>query len=211
MKRLMLILTITVIGFVLTVNAPANTIVTDGLLSYWSFDRTTITDNIIEDIWGENDATLVGNPIITDGHIKQGIELDGDWDYVKIPNVGNFGSKIGAYTFEVWFKTTYKEKMSAIYKVEEGHCIGDKSGFGLLINAMWDPINDTFETVEDRFVINDSVKKSRNCISRITTIHRPVSDGEWHHIVWTSREPTEEEAKELKINFGKTLRETVKR
>ena len=206
MKRLMLILTMTVIGFVVSVNSSANTIVTDKLVSYWSFDLTTITDNIVEDIWGENDATIMGNPTVTDGHIEQGLELDGNGDYVRIPNVGNFGSKIGAYTFEAWFKTTYKEKMSAIFKVEEPPCVGVKSGFGVIINAWWDPRTDKFETKEDMIAINDSViKKRTTCIHKITVIHRPVSDGKWHHIVFTSRKPTEEEVKEIKRNFGKTL------
>ncbi len=44
MKRLLLLLTFTVVGFMITINASAKTIVTDGLVSYWTFDRKTMYD-----------------------------------------------------------------------------------------------------------------------------------------------------------------------
>ncbi len=85
MKRLMLLFTFTVIGLMLTVNASAKTIVTDGLVSYWTFDRTTINNRTVEDVWGENDATIVGNPKVVRGYLKQGLALDGVGDYVSLP------------------------------------------------------------------------------------------------------------------------------
>ena len=101
MKRLLLLFTFTVLGWMITVNVSAKTIVTDGLVGYWTLDRHTINDRTVEDVWGENDATIVGNPKIVGGYLKQGLELDGVGDYVSLPNVGNFGSRIGPYTFMI--------------------------------------------------------------------------------------------------------------
>lgn len=205
MKQLTLLLTLILIGIILTINTFAKTIVTDGLVSYWSFDQHTINDGIVEDIWGENDARIIGNPQVAQGHIKEGLELDGDGDYVRLPNFGNFGMKTDTYTFELRFKTSYKENWSAIYKVQEPPCTGDFHGYGILINAWkgwalfkWDG---EFETKEDFMMILRTDKAIRNtCVSSNTTIIRPVTDGEWHHLVYTTRRPTKEELKEAKIN-----------
>lgn len=191
MKRLLFLLTLTVLGFMLTVNVYAKTIVTDGLVSYWTLDRTNIKDRTVEDVWGENDTTIVGNPKIVSGYLKQGLELDGLGDYISLPNVGNFGSRTGPYTFEAWFKTSNKKRWSAIYKVVEEPCARLNRGYGILINALW---THGIETEEDFIMFQRSLKKGDGgCGSSASTRHHPVSDGEWHHIAWTSRKSTQED------------------
>ncbi|MDE0637818.1 MAG: LamG domain-containing protein [Candidatus Poribacteria bacterium] len=197
MKRLMLLFTFTVIGFMLTVNASAKTIVTDGLVSYWTLDRHTINDKTVEDVWGENDATVVGNPKVVRGYLKQGLALDGVGDYVSLPNVGNFGSRIGPYTFEVWFKTSHKKRWSAIYKVNE--CGGNNNmGYGILINTTIKSGHTIYETKEDFLFTHYSTKSGNGCAGGAGGSEQPVSDGEWHHIVWTSRPPNQEELDKLR-------------
>ncbi|MDE0313860.1 MAG: LamG domain-containing protein [Candidatus Poribacteria bacterium] len=211
MKRLMLLLTFTVAGFMLTASASAKTIVTDGLVSYWTFDRTNIKDRTVEDVWGENDATIMGNPKIVDGYLKQGFELDGSEDYVSLPNVGNFGSQIGPYTFEAWFKTSHKESWSAIYKVNELPCAKRNRGYGILINAtrIRAPV-DIIETKEDFIFVQFSPKGEVGCTGSTFRRNHTVSDGEWHHIVWTSRSLNEEELDLIKhLPIGNCLKFTV--
>lgn len=199
MKRLMLLFTFTVIGFMLTVNAYAKTIVTDGLVSYWTFDQHTINDRSVEDVWGENDATIMGNPKIARGYLKQGLELDGVGDYVSLPNAGNFGSRIGPYTFEAWFKTSYKKSWSAIYKVNEPPCGRNNSGNGILINAVWAKVADHIIETKVDFIIIQRTNKvgDGGCTGGSSTREFVTSDGKWHHIVWTSRAPNEEELDRL--------------
>jgi len=186
MKRLMLLLTFTVVGFMLTVNISAKTIVTDGLVSYWTFDRTNIHGRTVEDVWGENDAAIKGNPKVVRAYLKQGLELDGSGDYVSLPNVGNFGSRIGPYTFEAWFKTSNKRRWSAIYKVNE--CVGSNNmGHGILINTKRKIGDTVYETKENVMLIHQAVTIKRSgCIGGSSEWYQPVSDGEWHHIVLTS-------------------------
>ena len=52
----------------------ANTIVTDGLVSYWTFDLNNINGNLVEDVWGENHAELSGR------RISLMDTLDKDWN-----------------------------------------------------------------------------------------------------------------------------------
>ena len=85
MKNIRLILTITIIALISTVNTIAKTIVTDDLVAYWTFDQGTILGRTVKDVWDENDATLVGNPKRVEGYVKGGLELDGDGDYVSLP------------------------------------------------------------------------------------------------------------------------------
>lgn len=200
MKRFMLLFTFTVIGFMLTVNASAKTIVTDGLVSYWTLDRRAINDKTVEDVWGENDATIVGNPKVVRGYLKQGLALDGVGDYVSLPNVGNFGSKIGPYTFEAWFKTSHKKHWSAIYKVNESPCARHNNGYGILINAAWPEGWDRIiETKKDLMMVESNKKVGDGgCAGGSSTWRQPVSDGEWHHIVWTSRPANDEELDKLR-------------
>ena len=195
MKKLMLILTFTLTGLMITVNAFTKAIVTDGLVGYWTFDQNTIKNNIVQDVWGENDAMIAGKPTITAGTVKRGIRLDGIGDYVMLPNIGNFGSRIGAYTFEAWFKTTRTNSWSAIYKVMEPPCNRHNNGYGILINATWDDgWNDIIETKKDSFLTQRTNKVGKGgCAGGSSTRILPVSDGKWHQIVYTTRTPTDEE------------------
>ena len=199
MKNLMLLLTFTVVSWTLTINASAKTIVTDGLVSYWTFDRTTIHDRTVEDIWGENDATIVGNPKVVRSYLKQGLELDGLRDYVSLPNVSNFGSRVGPYTFEAWFKTNQK-RWSAIYKVNEWPCRINNSGYGILINAAWTRgvADHILETKEDFIMIERNEKTGGGCAGGSSVREISISNGEWHHIVYTTRKPTQEELTKLR-------------
>lgn len=189
----------------ITVNAFTKTIVTDGLVSYWTFDQSTIKNNIVQDVWGENDAIIEDNPTITAGTVKRGIRLDGIGDYVILPNIGNFGSRIGAYTFEAWFKTTHTNSWSAIYNVTEPPCNRHKRGYGILINAAWDDKwNDIIETKKNSFLIQRMNKVGEGgCAGGSSTRTLPVSDGKWHQIVYTTRTPTDEELADFP--FGRAV------
>ena len=92
MKKLMFFLILMLIIITMNATIHAATIVTDGLVSYWTFDKDDIIGKTVKDVWSENDATVMGNPTITDGYLKQGLKFDGAEDYVILTNFGNFGS-----------------------------------------------------------------------------------------------------------------------
>ncbi len=203
MKNIRLILTITIIALISTVNTNAKTIVTDGLVAYWTFDQGTIIGRTVKDVWDENDATLVGNPKRVEGYVKGGLELDGDGDYVSLPNVGNFGRKIGQYTFEAWIKTTLTKRWSVIYRVIEQPCRGWRNGNGILINCSFG-----FDDAADIMTAPDwiNIEWSRRgekgrCRQSGSGRVVPVSDGEWHQIVYTTRLANEAELEERRQHF----------
>jgi hypothetical protein len=47
--------------FILSAVAQAQ-LVTDGLVSYWSFDKADIKGDEVRDAWGKNHGKTVGNP-----------------------------------------------------------------------------------------------------------------------------------------------------
>ena len=122
MKRLMFLFMLIVFSITLPVMVHAKTIVTDGLVSYWTFDLHNIKNGIAEDAWGENNATIVGNPEIIGGRVKQALEFDGIKDYVNLTTLGDFGAKLGSSTFEAWIKTNYKETWTTIFKTLSDGC-----------------------------------------------------------------------------------------
>ena len=196
----MFLLTFTIVGFMLSANTIAKTPVTDGLVSYWSFDQGAIRGDTVVDIWDKNDATIVGNPKKVNGYIRGGLQLDGDGDYVSLPNVGNFGSKIGEWTFEAWFKTTNKKNWSAIYRVVEGACARWNNGTGIMINAGFDwAIGDEVGTFQDAILFERShIKGEGGCGGGSSRRGYPTSDGKWHHIVYTTQPITEEDKENLR-------------
>ncbi|MDE0085929.1 MAG: hypothetical protein OXU23_09480, partial [Candidatus Poribacteria bacterium] len=90
MKKLIIVLTLSVVIVGWCGITDAKNIVTDGLVSYWTFDLQNIKDRIAEDIWGENDATIMGNPEIVGGRVKQALKFDGIKDYVNLTTLGDF-------------------------------------------------------------------------------------------------------------------------
>ena len=182
----------------------ANTIVTEGLVSYWTFDLNNIDGNLVEDVWGENHAEIIGQTNISDGYIRQGLELNGFKNYVVLPNFGNFGSQLGPFTFEIIVKTSYKKSWTPIYRVlEEPHCDESDNGHGISINASIDFQNRPFiprlqknniVTKEDSIHLQRSYRRPNGCSSGTTGFPSQISDGKWHHIVYTDGEPIADES-----------------
>lgn len=62
MKTIVSVLLSAIASFLLIGQAYTRTIVTDGLVSYWTFDRKDMTDTTVMDVWGNNNGTIVGAP-----------------------------------------------------------------------------------------------------------------------------------------------------
>jgi len=79
-------------------------VVTSGLVSYWTFDSADITDETVKDVWGDNDGNIIGNPQIVAGKVGEGLEFDGNEDYVDygvfdLSNQGTVEAHINPATF----------------------------------------------------------------------------------------------------------------
>lgn len=79
----------------------ASQVIPDGLVLYWPFDEETIQGDVIKDVVGENEGTLVGAPGAVEGKFGSGLELDGVDDFVTFPEI-----LLGDFTIEAWFNAS---------------------------------------------------------------------------------------------------------
>ena len=198
MKTLMNVLMLSGVIVGLCGITDAEDIVTDGLVSYWTFDREDIIGNTVKDVWGENNATIVGTPTIVNGHLKGALKFDGIKDYVNLTTLGHFGAKLDFYTVEVWIKTDYKETWTTIFKTigrgcnNSGHMI-----WGIDINRRTvdaeerknDPFGPQIIFAEDfiQLYLASLFKNKGGCSLAFLRGEFPISDGEWHHLVYTNK------------------------
>ena len=204
MKKLLYCVTITMISVTIVFYATAETIVTDGLVSYWTFDLHNIKDGIAEDVWGENHAMIKGNPKIADGHLRQGLKFDGLGDYVILDGLGNFQNQLGPSTIEFWINTSYKKGWHTLFRVLEPPCDRTNRGWGIQLNAALDlpkipPLlpnnNDDIIFREDSIFIQQSNKVgATGCSSGTTSFPFPIADGKWHHFVYVTGIPVIDES-----------------
>ena len=52
-------------------------VIEDGLIGYWSFDKDTVKGNTIMDIWGNQDAEMIGKLEIVPGKFGEAVQLGG--------------------------------------------------------------------------------------------------------------------------------------
>lgn len=60
----------------------------EGVVSYWSFDEGTIAGGTVEDVLGDNDGELEGNPKPVDGKVGKALEFSGE-NFVHIPGTAS--------------------------------------------------------------------------------------------------------------------------
>jgi len=201
MKRLMFLLSFAVFSITMSIHAHAASIVTDGLVSYWTFDRDDIVEGTVKDVWGKNDAMIIGNPEIVGGLVNQALKFDGIDDFVNLTTLGDFGTQLGSSTFEAWIKVGLKEKWQALFKVIDSECMG----WGIDFN--WGILSNPFRGRENELLIRDAnellkdIKENvtigyfvRNhffwpgrreqCWTPIFGDARLKRDEKWHHIVY---------------------------
>ena len=68
--------------------AQTQQIVEEGLVSYWSFDKSDIVGETVKDLKGGNDGTIAGNPEIVQGKVNEALSLnDGrEGDHIDVPD-----------------------------------------------------------------------------------------------------------------------------
>ena len=196
MKRLLYLLTIALTITMFSHNG--NTaVVTDGLVSYWTFDREDVDGGTVRDVWGKNDAIIRGDPKLVNGILGRALKFDGTNDYVNLTNLGDFGSWLGTSTFEAWLKTSLKRKRwTTLFKVRDADC---GMGWGIDLNA-WSGLpnlavnpgnfDDNISFAKDIIRLYLALKPGADkCEYMASGWDFPISDGEWHHLVYVNGAP----------------------
>jgi len=86
----------------LTANLAKAQIVTDGLVSYWTFDSADIKGETVEDVWGDNDGAIIGDAQTVKGKVGEALEFDGVDDYVLVDHGGSLTFGSGDFSVELW-------------------------------------------------------------------------------------------------------------
>ncbi len=78
-KRMVLSLAaVLTLGFGIGIPLAAQTVaIEDGLIGYWSFDQDTVKGNTVQDIWGNQDAEMIGKLQIVEGKFGEAVRLEG--------------------------------------------------------------------------------------------------------------------------------------
>jgi len=147
----------------------AETVVTDGLVSHWSFDKADIQGDIIEDAWGNNDGTMVGAPRVVEGKVGEALELNGVDQCVDVghPADGSldFGQDVD-FTIAAWIKVS--EMPADQYTIVGKGDRGDSPR--ILFKISGDLAYITFANEPGGGQKPDF------------TSNMPVVDGEWHYV-----------------------------
>ena len=178
MKRLTYFLMSALLIATFSHNAYTETVVTDGLVSYWTFDRQDIAGGTVKDVWGENDGTIVGAPKIVGGQVGEALEFDGSDDYINLTNLGDFGGQVATSTFEAWVKTSFKKDWTTLFKVLDEGC---NMAWAIDVNRS---AKAGFPLAEDIVHYYVRQKSAAGCNAIAVEIEFALSDGKWHHIVF---------------------------
>ena len=179
MKNGIHFMTFTIIMGIFSLNTAHASIVTDGLVSYWSFDKVHIINRTAKDVWGDNNGTIRGNPKIVSGKIGEALEFDGVSDFVNLTTLGDSGRWLGTSSFEAWIKTTNQKDWMTLINTHDDEC----PNWGIELNGI--NIRNKFEINEGSLHYYFNFEGPIGCDGAGSTMSAGIFDGDWHHIVYT--------------------------
>ncbi len=145
--------------------AKAADFVTDGLLSFWTLDKSTITGDTVKDVFGKTDGKIMGAPKLVDGKIKECLRFSGSTDRVEVSKALMVG--LEAFTIECWFN--YEN--SANWRWMFGGGPEWNYGLGCCIYSGSNIVRYHLKTDKGSFYTGNGATK--------------LNTGEWYHIAYT--------------------------
>lgn len=141
----------------------AQQVITDGLVSYWTFNKADIIGNIAKDVFGHNDGTIKGCKQVS-GKVGEALEFDGVSNYVEVPDDKSL-QLWSTFTLEAWFYQMESRSSRIIDKITAGTSDG--------------PHLDTHPGA-----------RLRSCSGNCFSTAKDHSLNEWHHAAVTFDEGT---------------------
>lgn len=155
----------------LTGVASAQEMVTDGLITFWTFDRATVVGNKVMDILELHDGTINGAPEIVAGRIGEAMDFDGEDDFVEVPHSAAL-DLTEEITLEFWYLLE-GDSLENDYPrpVSKGQSTSDNSGYSVWVRDVTTPTDIGFR----------SVTLAPNDIRSQAVPN--YDDGGWHHVL----------------------------
>jgi len=172
-NRLFTVLVAVVIAILPANAVNAQEMVTNGLVGFWTFDKTTIAGKTVKDLLGNHDGTINGAPGTVAGKIGEALSFDGKADFVEVKHSASLNLK-EAITIEFWFSLKGKSGDNDYPRtVSKGQSTSDNSGYGV-----W--VKDTSGATDIGF---RSTTLTPNDI-RAQNVPN-YDDNKWHHVMVT--------------------------
>ena len=100
--RQMFVVVVMATVLVATHMAQARQAITDGLVSYWSFNKDSVVDKTVKDVFGANDGTMDGNVEVVNGKVGEALKFSGGHvDCGSDKSLTDIGDQM---TLEMWIK-----------------------------------------------------------------------------------------------------------
>lgn len=147
-------------------------IVTDGLVSFWSLDKSSISGDTVRDQWGNNHGVMVDGPKIVEGKINEALLFDGQASLVEIDHSASLDIT-EAITMEFWFLLDGNSAENVFPRpFSKGQSTVDNGGYGIWVN--------------DSTTTDIGFRSPTIAPTDIRSQALPdYNDGDWHHIVVT--------------------------
>ena len=145
-------------------------IVSDGLVSYWTFDQSTIEGDTVKGIFGNNDGTIMGKPEVVEGVIGEALHFNGVDDYVEVLSDESLKLQ-DEFTVETWIKGDSEPDTNSGYSqwLFKGH---DDENYSF----SWDHAQGEF---------TQSIAFYTGAEWPVAQIGEVLEGEEWYHIVGT--------------------------
>ncbi len=113
-KVLSLTFTLVIVLTFMCANMANAQFVTEGLVSYWTFNKASMQGETVKDVWGENNGTIKGEPKAVEGKFSEAMEFDGRDDFVEVPDSKSLQiDKAG--TIEMWIQIAETQNYQGIF------------------------------------------------------------------------------------------------
>ena len=169
-----LILTLAIL--VLQTNSLKSQVVEDGLISYWSFDAADVRGNLVEDLVGGNDGTIVGAPKHVNGKIGEVFEFGGEPDAIDVASPANGSLDFGDdkdFSMMAWIKVDRPPELDGGQST-----IVSKGDGGSNARILWKILATQLQVT----IANEAGGGPKIDFNSVSD----VVDGNWHHVVFVS-------------------------
>lgn len=136
----------------------AQQVITNGLVSYWTFNKADIDGDIVKDVFGKNHGKMVGKPQLVAGKFGEGLEFDGA-SYVEVPDDKSL-QLWEIYTLEAWIFQKQPKSSRILDKITAG-------------------------TADGLHLDTHPGTKLRSCAGDCFSTDKDYSLEEWHHALMT--------------------------
>jgi len=103
-------------------SAKAQQVITNGLVSYWTFNKADIKGDVAKDVFGHNDGVIKGCKQVA-GKVGEALEFDGSTNYVEVPDEKSL-QLWAKFTLEAWIYQMESRSSRIIDKITAGTADG---------------------------------------------------------------------------------------